>query len=690
MRLSSTSLCSSGFGSLAQANSPLGATLTPFISAVILMATATAAFADATNAFNIPDNLRSDPKVVRMMKEYNTIAANDPTCADKRYFGLRVVKVDGLPQVRYYVDGKGLECIPARMQPSEAWHITRPSWTRQDEDNWSEFISSLGQAVESGQCSTVDSCLISQANILRQPNDVLAFHFADCAEFPMVLRTYFSFRSSLPFSFSSDPEARALTAADETVNAKIQKVIDGLLQKQNSSVGLSPDDLSTLNKAKKTLSLRGDSRYTPNGNWIANREWILKDNQTDYYRAVAYVRQSVSTANYRVWRNQGESGLDSQGRPAKELEPDFYSPRLDPIGIKPGTVLYKPDGHAGIVYRVDTQTGQIFYMDSHPDNSLTHGVVDATWTNEFASRPNDGGGFKNFRPMITEKAWFFAEPTTRMETDAELGSLFSSEQYDKFSAAGAKVNVSLGGKQGQVDFSDFLRIRMSNGTYRVDPIAQFKADSLALCQNIQFRHDDVAAATEKSIHLIQHPAVLPDNIYGASGDWETYSTPGRDVTFKSRVLNLTASLVKYRDMIKAKHILMTPGMTVELLKSEAASAWNDIASSCEITYINSRGNNVSFDLNDALLRAPLMSFDPYVCPEHRFGATKASELATCTDDAEKNDWYSYEQFLRNRVDKNDLEVMGWSLTQLKRIPNASTVNPTLVKRLDVLGAINGL
>ena len=63
--------------------------------------------------------------------------------------------------------------------------------------------------------------------------------------------------------------------------------------------------------------------------------------------------------------------------------------------IKPGTVIYDPNGHVAVVYKV-TPEGRIHYIDTHPDNSLTRGVYGKAFTR---SSPAMGAGFKRWRPL---------------------------------------------------------------------------------------------------------------------------------------------------------------------------------------------------------------------------------------------------------------------------------------------------
>ena len=313
--------------------------------------------------------------------------------------------------------------------------------------------------------------------------------------------------------------------------------------------------------------------------------------------------------------------------------------------------------------------------------------------------PLTAGGFKNWRPIIYDiipgqeggffKAAIPEQRVIRLKSDRELGLQFSSEQYDRFPTIKTLTNYNEKGLNTQVDYIDFLRLRMSNGRYRIDPASQFRDDLGSLCHSAKIRRESVMEATEKDFHKTPHPPKLPDNIYGADGDWERYSTPGQDVTFKQRIINLNSSLSKYKAMVQSGHPLLKPGATVDTMKQEFLKVWEEVGTSCQITYMNSAGVDVKFSLQEAVARAPMMSFDPYLCPERRFGATSPEELASCTDTPDKADWYLYTQFLRSRTEKATGEAMGWSLDELKKM-NRVQVDQKLIDKLDVKKAINAL
>ena len=643
----------------------------------------------ASDAIKISAELRNQAETQSLIKEYESIAARNPICADKKNFGIKSVRIDGQQRARYYVDGKGISCIPSRLRPVEAWQVKNIQWSAQDESAYETFIQTIGLAIEEGKCSSVDSCMISSANPLRTQGDLHAFHYSDCADYPYYLRAYFAFRKSLGFTFASSLDDRPLTQEDNDKIAKEDAKIHDLESRQ-AFAPLSMAEQDQLKVLKRQEGLRGDPRYTLNGNWVSDRQWIVNSNEINFFGWVPGFQSLTSTATLRMWRNEGLQASDPRtGQQYSEMEPDFYSPRLDAYGIRPGTVVYKTDGHTGVVYRIDYETGKIYLMDAHPDNSISHSVLDETWTRNMSARPTYGGGFKNFRPIVTERS-FFGQGAPRLKSDKELGPYFSYEQYEKFTTPDAKVMYNEKGLKGMVNYIDFLRLRLSDGRYRLDPATQFKDDLSGICKSIKYRREAVLEATEKGFHLVPHPEKLPDNIFGANGDWEKYSTPGSDVVFKQRVLNLVSNLSKYKAMVLSGHPLLKPGMTVDVMKSQLLSALSEVGNSCIISYQNSRNAEVSFNLLEAIKRAPYMSFDPYLCPERRFGASNASELSTCTDTADKTEWYQYEQFLRNRTEKTPGEAMGWGLQELKQQKDSSNVSSKLINGLDIEKAIRGL
>jgi hypothetical protein len=73
-------------------------------------------------------------------------------------------------------------------------------------------------------------------------------------------------------------------------------------------------------------------------------------------------------------------------------------------------------------------------------------------------------------------------------------------------------------------------------------------------------------------------------------------------------------------------------------------------------------------MEDVRQRLFKMSFDPYHCPELRWGAMDSSELATCPDGSTKRRWYDAEERLRNQPERNYDLRMDYGLSELERNP----------------------
>ena len=93
-------------------------------------------------------------------------------------------------------------------------------------------------------------------------------------------------------------------------------------------------------------------------------------------------------------------------------------------------------------------------------------------------------------------------------------------------------------------------------------------------------------------------------------------------------------------------------------------AFEDEKNACSFTYWRSDSTRVRLDLAHAMERLWEISFDPYHCPERRWGATGA-ELETCTDDSIKSQWYNAQRFLRYQAERTYDVRMDFALEELK-------------------------
>lgn len=489
------------------------------------------------------------------------------------------------------------------------WRITKTSWSADDEQSYGNFVAGLGAAVESRQCSRVDTCLSSSANPYHMsdpPN--MQFH-ADCAELPYLLRSYFAWKNGLPFSFVSALKIRIMN-------------------------GEEPGK---------------DIRYTHYGNIVAGRTDIMPKKFifiTKYPDAVDYIDNkipgSISSANFRMMGDD-ESGLES----------DFYPVKLSPQGIRLGTMIYDPNGHVATIYKI-TSDGRIFYIDSHPDNSMTSGMYNPKFVR---SNPYQGAGFKNFRPLTMTSSGIQAAPNNSLPD-------YSLEQYygTNPDAGGDWTKGKFIANGKVVGYYDYLRVMMAGANFKENPIDDMHAMLTDICTSIKDRVPSIAEAIQYGIQNQTHPERLPLNIYGSDGDWEAYSTSSRDARLKVSYMDLLNQTKQLLTRAQAKDPSISyngSNLAADLLK-----VYMNDSRACQMSYVNSNGRSVNLNLEDVRQRLFDISFDPYHCVELRWGAKDPQELASCRQDSNKEAWYTQERWLRYQWQRSYDSRMDYSLAEL--------------------------
>ena len=286
-------------------------------------------------------------------------------------------------------------------------------WTAQDEREFADFVTAIG---ESG-CRTVNSCLHGAGNPFRASDSPDIAFESDCADLPYVLRAYFAWKRGLPFSYERDVEPRGHTR---------------------------------------------DIRYTRNGNAVVARTDVLSYS-TSGYALLNDVRDAISSASYRI-----HPDLETP------TEPDLYSPVVSSKSIRPGTLIYDPNGHVATIYRVDPD-GRINYIDAHPDSSVTRGFYDERFVR---SRPGMGAGFKNWRPLRLMDAVRRPDGVligghvvlARNEDISDFSDeqFFGTGKHPVDDADWALGGFALNGES--MDYYDFVRARLAGGRLEFDPV----------------------------------------------------------------------------------------------------------------------------------------------------------------------------------------------------------------------------
>lgn len=487
-----------------------------------------------------------------------------------------------------------------------AWRITKETWSADDERKFESFITKIGES----DCKTVHECMTSSiANpMYHTANPPHYQFFADCADLPYFLRAYFAWRNELPFSFSIRYGSHPRAAGNNS------NVLGNQITERYDIVGPGPD-----------------ARL-----------------------ALANVGRFVSSEHFRT-----------PPLYTGKLPTDHYPAALTRESIRPGTVIFDPDGHVAVVFKV-TEDGRVHYIDSHPDNSLTRGI----YNREFArAMPEMGAGFRRFRPQRLQgatrsKDGLLTGGRIVLAANEELRD-WSIEQYygnqPERPALWSDGKFLIDGKEH--DYYDYLRLRLAYPGFKYDPIDEVRQSVRQICRDLQYRVTAVDAAIAAGIAKRPQPARLPNNIYATTGMWELYSSPSRDARLKTAFQELSESFDHFVEMSKKdKQALAYVGKN---LRGDMLRVYREESERCSVTYSRSNGMPKVLSYKEVQRRLFLLSFDPHHCVELRWGADDRDELSTCPDGPDKHAWYKAQQNLRNQVTRTYGEKMGWSLAELR-------------------------
>ena len=175
-------------------------------------------------------------------------------------------------------------------------------------------------------CSSSQSCLRDPANPYRGSDGRFLDIDVDCAKLPYLLRAYYAWKNGLPFSY-----------------------VDGV----------------------------AGSRFGHTSNRIVSRAGMIDHGGgIDGAAAIRTMLDNVYSGTFRTDA--------ARTAPSRRIS---IPRRLQPGSIRPGTVIYDTNAHVGIVYRVD-EAGRIYYMDAHPDFTISRSVYGP----QFGQSPASLGG----------------------------------------------------------------------------------------------------------------------------------------------------------------------------------------------------------------------------------------------------------------------------------------------------------
>ncbi len=522
------------------------------------------------------------------------------------------------------------------------WKIKKTEWTSADEKSYSEFVGLIGDAVEKRECNSFQSCLKHKNNPYKGSDSNGLSVFADCAKLSYVMRGYFAWKNGLPFG-----------------------VVDSV-ERNNF-----PEN-------------EGNLRYTQWGNHVVSRISFLPVKNGSSWKfadAISTINNIIPDATYSANFRTHYENSDSDN-----LFTDFYPVSIGRDDIRPGTNIYDPNGHVAIIYKVTTD-GKIYFIDAHPDNSLTSGLFGTKFVR---SNPYQGAGFKDFRPLKLVGATF--DTTSGSFVGGKILPIKNADlkRFDIVQFFGTDRTPLADWSKGpflingvKYNYYDYVRNQLSVGLLKLNPQNEIKSLAADICQTVQDRVVAVNGAIKVGLNINPHPDRLPENIYGTSGEWEEYSTPSRDARLKTSLVELHDLALK----LFAKYNAHDQQLDYigSNIKADMLATYLNISNNCDISYLRSNGQAVKMTLDNVRTRIFDISFDPYHCVELRWGAQSASELATCNDNPNKKAWYAAEGVLRNQIERRYDIKMNLSLLELEANTSGLGVkNPPNVDIVDFL------
>ena len=455
-------------------------------------------------------------------------------------------------------------------------------------------------AIGRSGCDSLDACLRSGANPYRDTDKRYdLIWFGDCADMAYVLRAYYAWKRGLPFAYATGVEIRG----------------------GNKRGGKDP-------------------RFSRLGNRVTGWRQVTTPMGGAPTNALTVVLKLYTEVHSGTFRTHPED---------QDRWSDHYPVAITRESVRPGSIAYDVYGHVGLVYEV-REDGRILIVSSHPDQTVTRGVFGA---NFLRADPAFGGGLKGWRPARlvgakqrkdgTYEGGKVVRDRNEAISDHSLEGFYGTEGAEDWTLATFRVG------ERTYDWADFVRVRLRAPDYELDPIAETRAAYGALCADIQARKQAVDVAVRAGMPNRPAPDRLPENIYGTEGDWETYATPSRDARLKTQALEVRRLIEGFA--------------TDDARRGELADAAQRGIDACRVRYTRSDGSQVTLRLDHVVDRLWDLSFDPYHCPERRWGAT-GTELSSCIETPAKAAWYDAQTWLRRDPQRRYDQEMGFAASEL--------------------------
>ena len=319
---------------------------------------------------------------------------------------------------------------------------------------------------------------------------------------------------------------------------------------------------------------------------------------------------------------------------------DLYPIPLERMHLRPGVIFADPYGHTLTVIRWVPQTeknpGLLLAADAQPDGTIG---IRRFWRGSFffaATSGTGGPGFKAFRPIILENG------ENRLLGNSEI---VSHRDYSNYSLQQKGMDPP--------SFYDTME-RLINPA-PLDPAVAFSELHKAVHERLLARVTAVANGEKYMKETNYRIIPLPSGprIFQATGPWENFSTPSRDL----RLLVALDVLLDFpeRVMRNPEAFRLPWDKNPAEVKKELQKLHDQWAHEVSITYTASDGKLHTLTLEDIIdrMKALEMGYNPNDCVEIRWGAPAGStEYGSCqrrTPKNQRNMMIEYRAWFQRRI-----------------------------------------
>ena len=400
------------------------------------------------------------------------------------------------------------------------------AWTEADEQEFGQYVASIGKAVSENKCGTVTACIRNPAINKFAPQDPPTLEiYSDCADLPYFLRAYFAYHKGLPFNYVTD------TAVNPTPFASVD------------------DQQAKLPTSTPANGPYGNRITSRGGSTVVSAPGKEKNFPSYVYNMI----DTISTATNRV----------GPLTPTSE-QSDIFPVPLNHQGVRPGTIVAAA-GHAMMVWQVNAK-GEIRIIDGHPGSFIQEHLLVTSKIK--MSRPDQGIGYYQFRPLTlvgaqqASNGYFYGGKIVTASND----QLIKAGRYSLEQFFGPNSTVKMGDKVdpnawktafGNSSVFAYLtnNLRAAGSKATVDSDIAAKVD--LLCNDIKDRMKNYADSQAAGVAAMEHPTELVQDIFGAADvSWEKFSTPGGDSRLRDSVKDLLNNAVNEFNAAKNRRQLL--------------------------------------------------------------------------------------------------------------------------------------